>query len=74
MKDLMKRFWNDESGQGLVEYALIIALVSIGLIAVLLLFRNQIGYVFDSIVGELQENGPPDGGYTPNNGEPGAGG
>jgi pilus assembly protein Flp/PilA len=53
MKDLMRRFWTDESGQGLTEYALIIALVSIGLIAVLLLFRNAIGAVFDNIIEQL---------------------
>lgn len=57
MQDLMRRFWTDESGQGLTEYALIIALVSIGLIAVLLLFRNAIGGVFDAIIGEL-DNAP----------------
>ena len=50
MMDLMKRFWNDESGQGLTEYALVLALISIGLIAVLVLFRDAIGRVFDRIV------------------------
>lgn len=58
MKDLMKRFWNDESGQGLVEYALIIALVSIGLILVLIAFRNAIGGVFQNITTELNSAGP----------------
>ena len=43
MKDLLKSFWTDESGQGLTEYALIIALVAIGLIIVLVAFRNEIG-------------------------------
>ena len=38
MKQLFKSYWADESGQGLTEYALIIALVSIGLIAILILF------------------------------------
>jgi hypothetical protein len=28
MKELLKSFWTDESGQGLTEYALIIALVA----------------------------------------------
>jgi pilus assembly protein Flp/PilA len=49
----MRRFWTDESGQGLTEYALIIALVSIGLFAVLILFRNAIGAVFESITTKL---------------------
>ena len=40
MKSLWQAFWSDESGQGLVEYALIIALVAVGLIAILLVLRN----------------------------------
>jgi pilus assembly protein Flp/PilA len=63
MKDLMQRFWNDETGQGLTEYALVLALVSVGLIAVLVLFRDAIGKVFDRVVEVLQ--GAPEGGYTP---------
>lgn len=50
----LQRFWKDEAGQGLVEYVLIIALVAIGLIAVMLVFRNQIGGIFDTISTELQ--------------------
>ena len=48
MRALVSKFMNDESGQGLVEYALIIALVAIGLIAILVLFRNAIGNVFNT--------------------------
>jgi len=49
MKELLSRLWNDESGQGLVEYVLIIALVAIGLIAIMLIFRNSIGNIFSTI-------------------------
>ena len=28
MKDLIQRFWSDDSGQGLTEYALIVGLVA----------------------------------------------
>ena len=63
MKDVMKRFWSDESGQGLTEYALVLALVSIGLIAVLVLFRDAIGRVFNRVVDVLDS--APEGGYTP---------
>ncbi|MDQ3702955.1 MAG: pilus assembly protein [Chloroflexota bacterium] len=38
-----------ERGQGLVEYALIIFLVAIVVIAILLLLGPQIGRVFNSI-------------------------
>jgi pilus assembly protein Flp/PilA len=48
MLNTVKNFWKDESGQGLTEYALIIALVAIGLIAILVLFRNSIGNVFNT--------------------------
>ena len=35
LKSLLDRFRSDESGQGLVEYVLIIALVAVGLIIAL---------------------------------------
>ncbi len=63
MKELLKSFWTDESGQGLTEYALIIALVSVALIVVLVIFRNQIGAVFDRMSGAL--NAAPGEGYSP---------
>jgi Flp pilus assembly pilin Flp len=51
---LFKSFWTDESGQGLTEYAAIIALVSIGLMLVLIAFRNELGRIYNAIVGELR--------------------
>ncbi len=53
MQNLLTRFLADESGQGLTEYALIIALVSVALIATLVLFRNAIGDVFTSATNAL---------------------
>jgi pilus assembly protein Flp/PilA len=32
MMDLARNFWNDESGQGLAEYALLLGLIVIGVI------------------------------------------
>ncbi len=63
MKALWNRFWSDESGQGLVEYVLIIALVAIGLTLVMLLFRNSIGNIFDVISDTL--NTAPASGFVP---------
>ena len=40
MHSAWEAFWSDESGQGLMEYALIVTLVSIGLIAILLVLRT----------------------------------
>jgi pilus assembly protein Flp/PilA len=45
---LWETFRSDDTGQGLVEYALIIALVAVGLIAILLVLRNSIGDVFNN--------------------------
>lgn len=50
---LLKTFWNDESGQGLTEYAAIVALVSVGLLAVLVAFRGELGRIFRGITAEL---------------------
>jgi pilus assembly protein Flp/PilA len=61
MRAMVNSFMKDESGQGLVEYALIIALVAIGLIAILVLFRNAIGNVFNTSKNSL--NNAPSGSY-----------
>jgi pilus assembly protein Flp/PilA len=50
---LLKSFWTDESGQGLTEYAVIIALVSIALLVVLAAFRDELASVFNEIRTEL---------------------
>lgn len=63
MLSTFSRFWNDESGQGLTEYALILALVSVGLIAVMIVFRDAIGGIFDRIAQVLED--APNSGYTP---------
>jgi Flp pilus assembly pilin Flp len=57
MRDLWQVYWSDDTAQGLVEYALIIALVAVGLIAILLVLRNSIGNVFNNAAVQL-ENAP----------------
>jgi pilus assembly protein Flp/PilA len=42
-----------QKGQGLVEYALIIALVAIVVIAILILLGPQIGNIFSTITANL---------------------
>ena len=51
---LLTRFWKDDSGQGLVEYALILALVAVALILILIYLRNRVGDVFARAGNELK--------------------
>ena len=53
MKTALRSLWREEAGQGLVEYALIIALVAVGLSAILLVLRNSIGNVFNNAATQL---------------------
>lgn len=61
MLDRFAAFWKDETGVAMPEYALLLALVSVGLLAVLVIFRDSIGLVFDQLVAALR--GSPVGQY-----------
>ena len=54
---MLKKFFKDESGQGMVEYALIIALIAIVVIAAVALVGNTIRDNFNDVSDELQGNG-----------------
>ena len=43
------RFWRDETGQGLVEYALIIAVIAIAVIVAMLFLRDQLSNLFSNV-------------------------
>lgn len=51
--ELWVSFQNRERGQGLVEYALIIALVAILLVGALTALKGQLSTVFSNISGNL---------------------
>jgi len=53
---MLKALWKDETGQGLTEYALLIALVSLGLILLLGSYRNALGNIFRNARNTLQNN------------------
>ena len=63
LKALIQRFRSDESGQGLVEYVLIIALVAIGLVLVMTVFRNSIGNTVENVTATL--NNAPSTPFSP---------
>jgi pilus assembly protein Flp/PilA len=47
------RFLHDEEGQGLVEYALIIAVIAIAVIVAMIFLREQIQNIFSNIGNNL---------------------
>ncbi|MCR3921641.1 MAG: Flp family type IVb pilin [Firmicutes bacterium] len=57
MKEMVKRFFTEESGQGMTEYALILALVSIIAIVALGFLGDEIKTVFENITTKLKPEG-----------------
>ena len=52
---MLKRLFKDERGEDLIEYALLVALIAIVVIAILELVGPAIGSVFQKIVDELTD-------------------
>jgi len=50
---MFKRFLNDESGQGMVEYALIVALIAVLVVATIKLFGRQIRDLFKDSMSKI---------------------
>lgn len=50
MKEIVKRLIGEESGQGMTEYALILALVSVVAIGALTFLGEEIRTVFDNVL------------------------
>ena len=57
MVDLWKAFWSDESGQDLVAYAMLLALIALIVIGAVTLLGQNIKTTFDSIAGVLPIGG-----------------
>lgn len=57
----MNRFFREEEGQGLVEYALIIGLIAIVAITALTSAGGSVGGMFNNISGQLNEHGAKQG-------------
>ena len=49
----LQQFMRDEDGQGLVEYALIIAVIAIAVILAMVFLREQIQNIFSNIGNNL---------------------
>ncbi|HEV8669699.1 MAG TPA: Flp family type IVb pilin [Candidatus Limnocylindria bacterium] len=53
MIELMRAFLREDDGQGLVEYALIIAVIAIAVIVAMIFLRGQIQNIFSNIGNNL---------------------
>lgn len=49
LTQLVQRFKNDEKGQALTEYGLIIALVGVALVAALIVLKGDLQGIFEGI-------------------------
>jgi pilus assembly protein Flp/PilA len=61
MMQLAKNLWNDESGQGLAEYALLLGLIVVGVVLLIQGMGVSIRNIFTRANSELQsaaESGP----------------
>jgi pilus assembly protein Flp/PilA len=56
LKNLLNNLMNDESGQDLIEYALVAALVGLGAVASMKTLATTIGTAFGSIGTALTSN------------------
>lgn len=54
MIEMLRGFWDEESGQGLVEYALILFLVALAVILALRLLGRKTANVINNVADSLQ--------------------
>lgn len=62
MKTLMLRFLKDESGATMVEYAILVALIAVAVIATVVLVGQEIDTKFNEVLTALQNAGGGGGG------------
>jgi Flp pilus assembly pilin Flp len=53
MKTFWKRFWKDTEGQDLVEYALLVAAIALGMIATIKNISAALTTLYDNITQQL---------------------
>lgn len=55
MKQMIRAFFNDESGATMVEYAVLVSLIAVAAIATIIVLGERIDGAFQSVVDELTE-------------------
>ena len=54
MTQFIKNFMNEEEGQGMAEYALVLGVIAVGVIATLILFGDEIIIKFEEVTNEFK--------------------
>jgi len=54
MTQFIKNFMNEEEGQGMAEYALVLGVIAVGVIATLILFGDEIIIKFEEVINEFK--------------------
>jgi pilus assembly protein Flp/PilA len=62
MKQLVQKFLRDESGATMVEYAILVALIAVAVIATVVLVGEKIDEVFNKVIDEIDANAGTGGG------------
>lgn len=57
MTQWIKNFMNEEEGQGMAEYALVLGVIAVGVVATLVLFGNEIIAKFTDVIAKFKSNG-----------------
>ena len=55
--ELLKKFWNEEEGQDLVEYALLLGFISLAVVGALGTLRTALDNTYTNIGGQVSEAG-----------------
>jgi pilus assembly protein Flp/PilA len=50
---VLRTFWQDDQGQGMVEYALVIVVIAIAIIFMLVIMRDQLSNFFSNVGNNL---------------------
>lgn len=58
MRELWNNFVADESGQGLVEYVMLIVLIALGMIAALIVFREALANIYGEVTSTMEDQLP----------------
>lgn len=59
MKRFIRTLWQDESGQDLAEYALLLGLIAVALVGAIILLRGAIEERFEQAGDALLQEEPP---------------